>query len=221
MIVFIAGMQRSGSTFAFNVARDVLRRRGTLHQAAATDTLAQLIAAGDARHILLKAHEMDDTAIRLARAGAIRVICTTRRPEDAAASFIQTFGLDEDVAIALVRGWIGMYAQVRRVALTIDYDTIDLRPLWAARTIGRFLYPDVGWREAYRIARDHSKWRVKAASDRLAISDPDVIDLGYSYYDRRTFFHRRHVSSLTSQSAGDRLPADQAARLRNAFDDAS
>lgn len=33
-IVFIAGMPRSGSTFSFNVARDVLRARGSVYQEA-------------------------------------------------------------------------------------------------------------------------------------------------------------------------------------------
>jgi hypothetical protein len=217
MIVFLAGMQRSGSTFAFNIARDVLQKRGTLYQQAAFDIPAELATAGPCDHLLLKSHDMDELGIRLARTGAIRVICTIRRPEDAVASFMQTFNFPETDSIILIKAWLVLYAKIRDVALTIDYDDLDRHPIRAARTIGRFLSPDVGWREARAIARRHSKQTVKAMADRMDRTDPAVQDLGYSYYDRTTFFHRKHVSSLTSAGAETRLPPEQAARIRQAF----
>lgn len=217
MIVILAGMQRSGSTFAFNVVRDVLRRRGSVHHDASYDIPAALAAAGDAAHLLLKTHDMDPLGIALARAGAVRVICTVRRPEDSVASFMQVFGFSETDAVAMVKAWLGLYARLRPVALTVDYDLIDRHPIRAARTIGRFLCPDVGWREAAAVARRHSKRRVKAAADRLTRSDATVRDLGYSYYDQDTLYHRNHVSSLASQSAKTRLPAEQVTRIRKAL----
>lgn len=216
MIVFLAGMQRSGSTFAFNVARDILLRRGTVHQGASFDIPAEL-AAADCDHLLLKSHDMDELGIRLARSGAIRTICTMRRPEDAVASFMQVFGFSETDSIAMVKAWLGLYARIGSVALTLDYDLIDRHPIRAARMIGRFLFRDIGWIEAATIARRHSKRRVKAATDRLVRGDAGVHDLGYSYYDEMTFFHRNHVSALKSQSAEQRLPTDQVVRIRDAL----
>ncbi|MBW4034830.1 MULTISPECIES: hypothetical protein [Acidiphilium] len=219
MIVFLAGMQRSGSTFAFNIARDVLTKRGKLHQQAAFDIPAELAAAGPCDHLLLKSHDMDELGINLARTGAIRVICTIRRPEDAVASFMETFGLPEADSIILIKAWLALYEKIRDVALTLDYDFLDRHPIRAAHTIGRFLSPDVGWREARTIARRHAKHAVKAMADHLDRTAPGVQDLGYSYYDQTTFFHRKHVSSLTSVAAEQRLPPDQAARIRQAFAD--
>ncbi|MCW8306057.1 hypothetical protein AruPA_03320 [Acidiphilium sp. PA] len=217
MIVFLAGMQRSGSTFAFNIAREVLAKRGTLHQQAAFDIPAELAAAGPCDHLLLKSHDMDELGINLARTGAIRVICTIRRPEDAVASFMETFGFPEAESIILIKAWLALYEKIRNVALTIDYEFLDRHPIRAARTIGRFLAPDVGWLEARAIARRHAKQTVKAMADRLDRSDPGVQDLGYSYYDQTTFFHRKHVSSLSSTAAEQRLSPAQAARIRQAF----
>jgi hypothetical protein len=217
MIVFVAGMQRSGSTFAFNVARDVLLRRGSLYQESAFEIAPQLEAAQGAQHVLLKAHQMDSLGLALARHGAIRVLCTIRNPEDAAASWMQTFGFSEADAIDTMQQWLSFHAKIKDVALTLPYDVIDRHPVIAARRIGRFLFPDVCWVEAWRVARRHSKRRVKAAADQLAQTDAGVKDIGFSYYDTATFFHRRHVSSLTSQPAAARLSSEQAARLREAF----
>lgn len=216
MIVFLAGMQRSGSTFAFNVARDILRHRGTVHQNSGYDIPGQL-AASNADHLLLKSHDMDALGIALTRTGAMRVICTVRRAEDAVASFMQVFGFSEDISVGLVKTWRDLHARIKPFALTLDYDLIDRHPVRAARTIGRYLYPDFGWREARRIADRHAKHRVKAAADRLDRTAAETLDLGYSFYDRNTFFHRNHVSSLVSQPAEARLPADQLARIRAAL----
>jgi hypothetical protein len=217
MIVFVAGMQRSGSTFAFNVARDVLRQRGSLYQEATFEIAEQLEAAQRAQHVLLKSHQMDRLGIALAQHGAIKVICSIRRPEDAVASWMQTFGFSEDDAVQIIRQWLAFYDEIKGVALTVPYETIDRYPLIVARRIGRFLFRDVGWTEAVRIARRHAKRKVQAAVEQLARSDGGVKDIGFSYYDTKTFFHRRHVSSLRSQPADARLPAEQAARIRAAF----
>ena len=217
MIVFLAGMQRSGSTFAFNVARDALRRRGIVHQQASSDFRSVLAAAGPVDHILVKAHGSDDFGIGLARYGAMRVICTVRRPEDAVASWIETFGFGETEAIEHMRQWLRLYAQIREVALTVRFKTIDRHPTFAAWRIGRHLFSNFGWREARAIARRHSKYAVKARTEQLERDGTEVQDIGFSWYDKATFFHRRHVSSLASRTAEERIGAEQLARIRKAL----
>lgn len=48
MIVFIVDMQQSGSTFAFNIVRDILLARGSLYQEASPRLVAELEKAGEA-----------------------------------------------------------------------------------------------------------------------------------------------------------------------------
>ncbi|MGF6530556.1 hypothetical protein P3T20_001330 [Paraburkholderia sp. GAS206C] len=215
MIVLIAGMQRSGSTFSFNIVREVLLARGAVHQEATNQVVEQLTA--DCDHLLIKSHEPDDLALRLVAHGAVRVVCTMRRPEDAAASWITTFGFPEDQAIATIKAWLRTYEKIKPFALTVPYDLLEKHPVVAAHRIGRYISPDVGWREAYRIARRYSKENIKKRTDALDRASSDVVDVNFSWYDRETFFHRRHVSSLDSQPAESRLPLDQLQRIRAAF----
>jgi hypothetical protein len=218
MIVFIAGMPRSGSTFSFNMARDVLSVRGSVHQEAVPpDILQELARAGDAEHVLLKVHELDDTGVLLARYGAARVICTIRKPEDAVSSCMQTFDHTEESSISVIRQWLRLYAKLQPFALTISYHTVDHHPFIAARRIMRFLVPDVRLSEIWHSVRRHSKKEVKKRTDAVSRDRQDIKDVGFSWYDTNTFFHRRHVSSLKSRSALERLPPEQVHRIRAAL----
>jgi hypothetical protein len=218
MIVFIAGMPRSGSTFSFNVARDVLRARGPVYQEAPPpNILPELARAGNAEHLLLKVHQLDETGVSLARYGAVRVICTIRKPEDAVSSWMQTFDCCEEDSISVIRDWLRLYIMLQPFALTIGYRTVDHRPFTAARRIMRFLVPNVRLPEIWHSARRHAKSEVKKRTEALSRDRPDVRDIGFSWYDTHTFFHRRHVSSLQSRSALERLPFEQVERIRAAL----
>jgi hypothetical protein len=217
MIVFIAGMPRSGSTFAFNIARDVLRARGHLWQKDSPNVLAELARAGNADHVLLKAHEMDDSGSYLARYGAMRLICTVRRPEDAVASWMELLGVSEEESIDVMRKWLQLYCRIKPFALTVNYQLIDEHPLKAARRISRFLYPNAGIVEILQSAKRHAKARVKKSTDALPREGGHIEDLGLTWYDVDTFFHRKHVSSLRSRPAEERMPAEQVARIRAAL----
>jgi hypothetical protein len=110
MIVYIAGMPRSGSTFSFKVAHDALRARGSVHLVAPpSNTLQELARAGDAKHVLFKVHQLDEAGILLARYSAARVICTVRKPEDAVASLMQVFDRSEEDSISTIRAWLRHY----------------------------------------------------------------------------------------------------------------
>ena len=69
MIVFLAGMQRSGSTFAFNVVRETLMARGQVHQEASSDIVGALSRAAGADHVMLKGHQADRACSDLVREG--------------------------------------------------------------------------------------------------------------------------------------------------------
>lgn len=211
MIVFIAGMQRSGSTFVFNVARELLQARGRTHQEATPDVMGALERSGDATHLLLKAHSAQPPLIALARHGGMRTVITVRRVEDAAASWMETFGWSPTEAVDHLREWIALYVRLRDVALIVPYAQIERRPTWAAWRVARHLFADAGAREVARIARRYSRARVKAHVDSLDPHGQGVRDIGFSYYDEVTFFHRRHVSSLAPRPAGQRVDPERLA----------
>jgi len=103
MIVCILGMPRSGSTFSFNIARELLTARGTVHQASCSDLHPVLAAAPRVDHFLMKGHWPGDATINSIISGEARAVCTVRKPEDAIASWMTAFGFPLEQAI--VNGW--------------------------------------------------------------------------------------------------------------------
>jgi hypothetical protein len=219
MIVFIAGMPRSGSTFSFNVAREVLRVRGKLHQEASDDVLGAVRRAGGARHVLVKAHWLDEASMQLAKAGAFKIIMTVRRLDDAVASWLDTFDtLPEPTIIAAMRRWLRMFQELQSRALVVAYEEIEENSRLAARRIARCLVPNVGAMEILRIAHRWRKARVKRLADAM-VPGAGVEDLGWSYYDNQTFFHRRHVSAISARAARERIAPERLARIRTSLMD--
>ncbi len=221
MIVFLAGMPRSGSTFSFNVVREVLQRRGSVYQEPTPDPAAALSHAGQADHVIIKAHTLDSLGLSLIRTGAARAICSVRRIEDAIASWMETFGFTEEELIEAMRAWIGLYQHLRSQALTVPYEVIDRRPWRAAWLIGRHISATVGPVESWTIAHRFTKTRVKRLAETLDRTGQGVRDIGFSWYDETTFFHRRHVASLDSRPAEQRLSGEQLMRIRLALEGAA
>ena len=216
MIVCLAGMPRSGSTFSFNVVREVLRTRGTIYQEPCDDVLGAVHRSEGVQHILVKTQGLDDPSMELAKAGAFQVIITVRRVEDAIASWTSIFGeVTEDALIEIMRRWLRMFCELRNQAVIVTYEQIDNHPWLAAWRIARSVCRNVGPMEIFRIARQLDKAAVKRQVDRMQPDDEGVHDMGWSYYDAQTFFHRRHVSEIVSRPAEERLPQERLAHIRN------
>lgn len=211
MIVHIAGMQRSGSTFSFNIAREILQASGSVYQDPAESVYPVMERSRLADHVIMKAHAIDEITCRMAQLGAMKVICTVRKPEDAIASWLETFGLNLEESIGHMRAWVRMLGRLKNQALIVDYDEIDRHPFRAGRRIARYIRPDSGFLEAKRAVRRNTKAVVKQTTDRLAKEDSGVTDIGFSYYDSKTFFHRRHVSALISRGAAERISSESIA----------
>lgn len=202
-------MPRSGSTFSFNVAREVALARGSVYQEVTHDVIGTLKKSGGVDYLLLKAHAADDATMALARHRAMRTIITVRDIKESVASGIETFGWSDAEAIEYLRAWIHLYINMREVSLIIPYREIDRRPTYAAWRIARFLHSDVSFFEVMRIARKFSRSKVKEHTDALSVGGEGVTNLGFTYYDDSTYFHRRHVSGLQSRPADQRVPAER------------
>jgi hypothetical protein len=216
LIVLLAGMPRSGSTFSFNIVREVLSRRGRVYHETGPDVPGVVNRSEGADHVLVKAHSFDGPSLELARAGAFRVLMTIRRVEDALASWLEIFDpLPEEVALQVMRDWLTLYRQLRAISVVVSYEEIDRWPWLAAWRIARATCPDVGLIEVMRIAQRFRKAEVKRQADTMLLGEPGEIAANdFSYYDTTTLFHRRHVSSLRSRPAEKRLDRVQLAHIR-------
>lgn len=209
MIVFVGGMQRSGSTFSFNIVRELLQARGDVYQEPSTDLAAVVERAGRSSHIVVKGHSLDPFSISLVRHGAMKTVCTVRKPEIAITSWMHTFGFSLTESIDQMAAWLEMYRQIHPFVLTIDYDEIDQNPNSAAWQIAQYVAPDASRDEAIIIADRYQKKTVQRRFESLERDGAATEDVKFSYYDKETFFHRRHVSS-----DNQKLPEEDIALIR-------
>jgi hypothetical protein len=204
-------MPRSGSTFSFNVARELLFRSGSAVTAFANSFDGLPIESSS--HVILKSHAPDKNVIDEIKAGTLACICTIRKPEDAVASLIGAFGFSLEHSISDLNAWLSWYSSVLKHVLTIEYEAMDELPHNVISRIDEFLTGETSDERSSALAEKYSKSALKAKFDRLEESSK-TIDLGFTYYDNETFFHRRHVSSIVSQSASSTLSASEIWRIR-------
>lgn len=214
MIVFIGGMQRSGSTFSFNIAREVLNQRGSVYQASVGSILEASSSAADTDHLLIKGHTADEFTLNIIKYGAARAICTIRKPEDAISSWMDTFGFSLDQSIEHILEWEIMFKSLKKYALVIDFSEIDQNPILAAGKIGRHLYSVHGYLQAVWAARKYTKQNVKKLSEEIERDIDRHVDIGFSQYDDKTFFHRRHITDIQTRNAVQRIGIDNVQYIR-------
>ena len=194
MLVIIAGMARSGSTFSFNVARELLAQNGEVSTYSGNSIQDAILASPRRKHFLLKTHAPDALTTELIRLGVLPCICTVRRPEDAIGSWMGTFGFSLEASIETMRVWLVWYQSMQDNIKLIRFEQIESMRMEAISEIHRFL---IG-REDSVLANDqnerYEKNRLRGWLDNMPPGE-NTIDIGMSYYDRETFFHRRHISA--------------------------
>ena len=200
MIVFIAGMQRSGSTFTFNVVRELLELTGPVYTEASNDLSGAISRISGASHLVLKDHVGSPRINSFVFNGQAKAICTVRSVEAAISSWMDTFGFSLSEAILHVKGWVSLYRDIAPFAKTFRYSEIESRPEDIVREIDRFLgfHTDEG--TLVMIASKFSKENVRRIVDSITIDSPGVQDIGFSYYDKKTMFHRRHIGRSDRRS---------------------
>lgn len=215
MIAIIAGMQRSGSTFSFNVVRELLETRGGV-TVFSTDAFEEALNASvNSKNLIIKTHAPDHLTNLLLKKNTLPCICTIRKPEDAIASWMRTFEFSLEESVAAYKGWLAWHRQMSKHVLNIDYGEIERMPLLVVLKIGRYLVRDIKINEVIRIWWRFRKSAVYKSTQRLQKDAHEIADIGFSYYDKTTFFHRRHVSSLEMTSAHEVLTQQQIAFVRH------
>lgn len=210
-------MPRSGSTFSFNIARRLLEDRGSVYQEPTGDLLGALEGVGGAAHLLLKGHSADKFTLQLAQLGAMKTVCTVRKPADAIASWMTTFGFTLEQSLGHMEDWLRMFSALRTYALILPFEEIEKDPESAAWKIAHHLCEDADRSGVDEIAMEFTKEKVRDLSEAVRARKGDIEDLGFSFYDKTTFFHRGHVSSLDTLEASERIGQEQVAVINQAL----
>ncbi len=212
MIVAVAGIPRSASTFSFNIVREILE--GTGNVVAISDNSVNQKLAEDADHLIIKTHNPDQPLMELIAKKTVPYICTHRKPEDAIASWVRTFGGSVESATAIVESWLVWHARIHDRLLNICYAQIETNQLAAITKIQRLLTGHEDLAQAEKLNETYQKSALKERTDALQKNEATT-DIGFSYYDNKTFFHRRHISSNQSIAAEDEFLPNQISAIRN------
>lgn len=214
MIVVVGGMPRSGSTFSFNIVREILLLRGSvacLSGLALPD--AETLQKTD--HFILKTHNPSEHVLDLIRSGEVKAVCTYRKPEDATASWSDTFGFSLAESIDAIRSWI-LWHKSQQATHDIDYQSIEGYPLQVISHIQSYLLGIEDEAAAVRLSRMYERDLTYKQYIDFEKGD-QTIDLGFSYYDPESFFHRRHVRSPERLTAQDTLNESDLELVREMF----
>lgn len=213
MLVVVAGMQRSGSTFSYNVARELLESRGGVSSFATNTLIDALLNQGDSQHTIIKSHSPDDLINSLLRNNAVPCICTVRKPEDAIASWMRAFKFSLEESVSIYRQWLIWHQKMHQHMLNIRYEEIDVYPYLTVRKISKYLLRRWGVFETTKIWWRNRKKRIYIETKEM--KSDNKVNIGFSYYDKSTFYHRRHVSSLNSKKANELLSVEEIKYLRD------
>jgi hypothetical protein len=194
MIVIIGGMIRSGSTFAFNIARELLLQSGTVATYSGDSYAHAVSQCSPADHFVLKTHWPDADTQALMVRGQARAICTHRKPEDAIASWMQAFEFSLESSIDSMRRWLEWHSRIADRVDNISYSKIDEHADKAIAKVHQLIHGQVLMPLAREQREKYDKARLREWLDPLP-KDEKTFDMGVSYYDRETFFHRRHIAA--------------------------
>jgi hypothetical protein len=191
VIVIVSGMPRSGSTWSYNVCRQILDQAGMPLDPATGlygdgDEVDEIVARGPmpGAALLVKCHIPGRRTVAAMKAGRVRNIYTYRDPRDAVASLRRTFGTSFRNSVRVIHRWLRFVDDVAalEVSLGIDYRQIETAPERAvaavAETLGVELRPDRAAAIAAALGRDEMRKRATAGSGetaRLASIEHDTV----------------------------------------------
>lgn len=219
MIVIISGMQRSGSTFSFNVARELLLENEGGVTAFASNSLLDVIENDSGENnLIIKSHDPDESINAVLRKKGFPCICTIRKPEDAILSWMQTFGFSIESSVETYHRWLTWHRAMSSNMLNIRYEEVDKYPILTIRKISQYLINTWSPSVILKIWWRYRKSFVHSVTSTMEKNRAGMTDIGFSYFDDDTFFHRRHISSLKSRSAVNFLSGDEIKFIRNYLD---
>lgn len=218
MIVVCLGMPRSGSTWLFNVVRELVEAaEGGVESFEATSlTAVDSLLVGKSRAIVIRCHTLTDAMLRLMLAAGVQFVLSTRDPRDCVASLCAQLG-------GRSSGWSTEVSRSLATVATVQQETgasvfafedhfIDdpETPFALVRYLGLAL-PDEAVR---RVASSWTKEFVQARIE--AVSDNEPTEYGFRS-DPVTGLNESHVGDGRIGKWRDVVPAWEASMLDRAF----
>ncbi|NUU39113.1 hypothetical protein, partial [Pseudomonas sp. C2B4] len=182
----------SGSTVPerSGVALSFCGRRVSFDAIAST---ASLLDAAQEKNLILKSHDLDEMGITLLKIGAMKGVCTIRDPFEAIESWMEVFGFSLEQSMIDFGKWLKTFQSIQQDVLVLRFDLIQDRPIIAIWKIARYLGFTLSPMEFFRLWKSYQKKSISKFSNSLSANSDETVDIGFSYYDKENFFHRRHV----------------------------
>ncbi len=227
MIVYCLGMQSSGSTWLYNIARELLLAADKQHVAFRVELYEHLLddRCFGTHDALLRGHTLESGMLRLLNLTGVKAVLSFREPRDAVASFVQRFGdygaqflpTCNDIARNLAS--LLSASQILN-HISFFYEDRFTEDLDSVRRLADFLGLSVAAVTQAEIFDKYRAGTVKAFIaniDKLS-EDRLFIDQARNAMDRETSFHRTHISDMRVGKWRDVLTKDQQEAVSELFD---
>jgi hypothetical protein len=220
MQIICDGMQRSGSTWSFNVVKGLLLRclpGETIYDAYEED-VATFIASvpSTARHTVLKTHLLDAVGKAMVRSGQAKAIYTWRSLPDVIASFLNMFGGDFENAFLATTASLVVYRFHRqsRTGLIIAYEELTQAPVETITRMVEYLELPATPEIIAKVAHIQSIDEVRARIPRLEAANPAAMGNNENgVHAARNLLRPQHIRHGGTGYGAALLTAEQLERL--------
>jgi hypothetical protein len=219
-LIISAGLNGSGSTWAFNLIAAVLERGApdarihTLY----SDLFLDDVLAADADTTIVKTHRLPAAVRTVAALLRVPIVLTVRDPKDGVASLVSRFGFDFDEALEQVRQSAEALAPLGAAAgiLTFRYEDGYTRKRDTVDALAGYLGVALRRDDRDAIWDSLTPDAVRATIDELAASGVFAEGEPAAAFDLKTHWHPGHVGDGRVGTWRTALDALQAARVDGA-----
>lgn len=228
MIVYCLGMQSSGSTWLYNVVREIMTAAGLEHAAFRVEMYENFLdgRAAEYRNGVLRGHNIQSGLLRMLNMADIKAVLSFRDPRDAVASFLQRFGDYGAKFLPVCTQTARNLATLLSASQELDqmsffYEDGFTENPQTVRDVAEFLGLPLADHQAQAI---FEKYRAATVQAFIANIDqlPDerrFVDQVNNTMDRVTSFHRTHISDMRVDKWRDVLSEEQQSAVSELFDD--
>jgi len=193
-------MVRSGSTWSFNVALELVRagdpNRKTFGLFSEDPVVLQSAARPRSSNLVIKSHKLDPSVRELCHAGAIKAIYTWRDPYDTVCSCMRMFGWSLEESIQALRDALRLWAfhKTTRSACIVSYEAIVQQPGASIAALAAYLGVEIEAEQFARITNATSLQSARAMSQRVnRLGQSRLARSEGHVYDRQTLYHQGHI----------------------------
>lgn len=228
MIIYCLGMEASGSTWIYNVVREIFAVHEISHVAFRVEEFEQIAddRAHEAKNIIMRAHNVNSFLLRFLEASDTKTIISLRDPRDCVASCIQRFGEYGGKLIPTCNDITRNLASALSARNALRNLTFFYEDGFTTRTesvlqCAEFLGLPISEAQATAIFDRYTPESIKRLIAQLAENRDErlfVDAVTHNIMDRETSFHRTHISDMRVGKWRDVLPDDSRATVERLFD---